>query len=99
MKYLPGSTPPNDLRRFGHIVEADGEGERILPGAITEQFVVDVNGELVAADRDIDAVDHDDCAARGHLQSEAVCLQHNAIGRIDPADATVPRMSHVPDLC
>ncbi|MEH2547126.1 hypothetical protein V1283_003771 [Bradyrhizobium sp. AZCC 2262] len=46
MECLPGSTLPGDLRKLGYTVEANGEGERILPAPITEQLVIGVNGEI-----------------------------------------------------
>jgi hypothetical protein len=43
---LPGSGLPDELGKMGHYVIESGEGERILPTAISQQFVVGTNGEL-----------------------------------------------------
>jgi hypothetical protein len=44
---LPGSTLPAELReRFGYNVTTDGEGERILAGAVIERFARRADGEL-----------------------------------------------------
>jgi hypothetical protein len=40
MECLPGSTLPDELRKLGYTVEADGQGERILPMAITERLAM-----------------------------------------------------------
>jgi phage terminase large subunit-like protein len=41
MKVLPGSTRPDELRGLGYAVEADGEGERLIPHAITEDVITE----------------------------------------------------------
>jgi len=43
---LPGSTLPDDLRDTGYDVQADGEGERILPSAIVQRFACNVDGDF-----------------------------------------------------
>jgi hypothetical protein len=43
---LPGSTLPDELRKTGYDVTEIGEGERILPTAIVERFVLRADGEL-----------------------------------------------------
>jgi hypothetical protein len=43
---LPGSTLPDELRKAGYDVIETGEGERILPTAISERFVAGADGEL-----------------------------------------------------
>jgi hypothetical protein len=43
----PGSALPDDLRGARYVLEADGEGERILPMAIIEQFSRNTGGELM----------------------------------------------------
>jgi hypothetical protein len=43
---LPGSTLPDELRTAGYDVTEMGEGERILPTVIVEQFVLRADGEL-----------------------------------------------------
>jgi len=46
MQVLPGSTLPEELRGLGYDVTEDGETERILAGAITEQFCMGADGQL-----------------------------------------------------
>jgi hypothetical protein len=46
MECLPDSTLPDELRKLGYKVEADGEGERILHSAIVEKFVTGLDGAL-----------------------------------------------------
>jgi hypothetical protein len=46
MECVPDSTVPDELRKLGYTVEPDGEGERILPHAITTQVVSGVDGVL-----------------------------------------------------
>ncbi|MCP3382862.1 hypothetical protein NLM31_21070 [Bradyrhizobium sp. CCGUVB4N] len=41
MDCLPGSTLPTELANAGYEVEEIGEGQRILPHAITESVVID----------------------------------------------------------
>jgi hypothetical protein len=48
LECLPGSTLPDELRGLGYTVEADGEGQRILTNAITQQFAIGAGGELEA---------------------------------------------------
>jgi hypothetical protein len=44
---LPGSMLPAELRqRFGYDVREAGEGERVLAGAVVEQFARRKDGEL-----------------------------------------------------
>jgi hypothetical protein len=43
---LPGSTLPQELRKLGHNVVEVGEGERILPTAITERLATGADGRL-----------------------------------------------------
>jgi hypothetical protein len=43
---LPGSALPDDLRALGYDVREIGDGERILPTAIVERFVLRADGEL-----------------------------------------------------
>ena len=44
---LPDSPLPQELRAAGYEVEASGEGQRILAGAIVERFTRRTGGELV----------------------------------------------------
>jgi len=44
---LPDSTLPDELRARGYDVQPDGEGQRIIPGSIIEQFSLNGDGELV----------------------------------------------------
>lgn len=46
MECLPDSTLPDDLRSIGYAVVKTGEGERILPSAMAQQFVTGPGGEL-----------------------------------------------------
>jgi hypothetical protein len=43
---LPDSALPEELRKRGYVVTEIGEGERILPTAITQQFTLRADGEL-----------------------------------------------------
>jgi hypothetical protein len=43
---LPGSSLPVELRAQGYDLVDAGEGERILPTAITERFRIGADGEL-----------------------------------------------------
>jgi hypothetical protein len=47
MQCLPDSSLPTELEKLGYHLEPDGEGERILPTAITERFVQRGDGQLV----------------------------------------------------
>jgi hypothetical protein len=47
MEVLPGSPLPDELRRMGYDREADGEGERLIPQAISQAFAIGPTGELV----------------------------------------------------
>jgi len=38
MDVLPGSTIPSELRKMGYALEADGEGQRLIPHAISRAF-------------------------------------------------------------
>jgi hypothetical protein len=38
---------PDELRRMGYDREADGEGERLIPQAISQAFAIGPTGELV----------------------------------------------------
>ena len=46
MECLPGSSLPDDLRKLGYDVRETGEGERILPAAITERLAQRDDGSL-----------------------------------------------------
>lgn len=46
MECLPGSTLPEELRKMGYEVTEIGEGERILPTAITERLAIGADGQL-----------------------------------------------------
>jgi hypothetical protein len=46
MECLPDSRLPDDLRGLGHDVREIGDGQRILPHQIVEQFVRRADGEL-----------------------------------------------------
>lgn len=46
MECLPDSTLPDELRKLGYTVEADGETERILHTAVTQKFVMGATGEF-----------------------------------------------------
>jgi hypothetical protein len=46
MECLPGSTLPQELRNLGHDLVEKGEGQRILPTAITERFATGADGQL-----------------------------------------------------
>jgi hypothetical protein len=45
LECLPDSTLPGDLRRAGYDLTETGEGQRILPCAIIEKFVIGADGE------------------------------------------------------
>jgi len=47
LEVLPGSTLPADLRKQGYKVEPDGEGERIIPNAITEAVITQGSSKTV----------------------------------------------------
>ncbi|MET4384377.1 hypothetical protein ABIB73_000112 [Bradyrhizobium sp. F1.4.3] len=44
---LPSSTLPTELAKAGHKIEQIGDGERIIPGTIVENFTTGLDGELV----------------------------------------------------
>jgi hypothetical protein len=46
MECLPCSALPEELRENGYVLEPDGEGQRILTNAITQQFAMGTGGEL-----------------------------------------------------
>jgi hypothetical protein len=46
MQCLPGSTLPDDLRGLGYDVQEVGDGERILPTAITDRLTQNADGTL-----------------------------------------------------
>jgi hypothetical protein len=60
MQCLPGSTLPAEVaEQFDYAVTEIGETERILPAAITEEFMIDGDGKLqplTEASRPITAV-------------------------------------------
>ncbi|WP_298884135.1 hypothetical protein [uncultured Bradyrhizobium sp.] len=41
MECLPGSTLPSELAETGYVVSQTGEGERIVPGTITEDIITE----------------------------------------------------------
>jgi hypothetical protein len=41
VEVLPGSGLPDELRQLGYELEPDGEGQRILPAAITEGVITE----------------------------------------------------------
>jgi hypothetical protein len=43
---LPDGSLPGDLRGLGYTLRADGEGQRILPHGIVQQFTRRADGEL-----------------------------------------------------
>jgi hypothetical protein len=46
---LPGSALPDELRALGYRLHEEGEGQRIVPHAITERFARGDDGSFVAA--------------------------------------------------
>jgi hypothetical protein len=46
MECVPASTLPEELEKLGYDVIEIGEGEHILPAAITQQFVIGADGAL-----------------------------------------------------
>ena len=47
---LPGNTLPGELEAAGYSIESDGQGQRILPHAITERFARRADGTLEPSD-------------------------------------------------
>ena len=46
LECLPASLLPDELRNLGYHVREIGAGQRIVPTAIAEQFVIGADGEL-----------------------------------------------------
>ena len=44
VEVLPGSTLPDELRGAGYAIVPAGEGERILPAAIVQEFILSSSG-------------------------------------------------------
>jgi hypothetical protein len=74
MERLPGSSLPDELRARGYEVTATGEGERILPAAITERFTRRADGELEPLVRRINQADRGNPAAFRHRKNVALRL-------------------------
>jgi hypothetical protein len=52
MECLPASTLPDELRKMGYDLTETGDGQRIIPTAITERLAIGADGQLECADDD-----------------------------------------------